>query len=178
MDRWHTAMEYVADTKQAIDWVQNTNIKRIGVPVELQDGLPYRELLSFCENKWVDDGAMGQGITLHQREQDGVGIVNPFIASDRAAVNVGNPFQKGHHLILVPLHLEDHWCGSVIALRSDNRGITIFDPLQATKDKYYAACKTTLKDLYGELYEILHVKLETKCRQPDASSCGVAVLIF
>ncbi|KAK1931761.1 hypothetical protein P3T76_012693 [Phytophthora citrophthora] len=25
MDRWHTAMEYVADTKQAIDWVQNTD---------------------------------------------------------------------------------------------------------------------------------------------------------
>ncbi|POM61347.1 Cysteine protease family C48 [Phytophthora palmivora] len=198
--------------KQAIDWVQNTNIKRIGIPMELQDGvsdipadreamikriplrrsrstpfggLPYRELLSFCENKWVNDGAMSHGITLLQREHDGVGIVNPLFhrLSDRAArvtaVSVGNPFQEGHHLILVPLHLEDsHWCGAVIDLRSDSRGITIFDPLQAKKDKYYAACKTTLKDLYGELYEILHVKLETKCRQPDASSCGVAVLMF
>ncbi|OWZ07890.1 hypothetical protein PHMEG_00019651 [Phytophthora megakarya] len=76
--RRHTAMKYVADTKQAIDWVQNLNIKRIEVPVELQvgvsdipvdrdamikriplrrsrsspfGGLPYRELLSFCETK-------------------------------------------------------------------------------------------------------------------------------
>ncbi|OWZ07889.1 Cysteine protease [Phytophthora megakarya] len=98
---------------------------------------------------------MGHGITLLQRDHHGAGIVNPLFhrLSDRAArvtaVNVNNP-----------------------------RGITILVPLQTKKDKYYATCKTTLKDLYGELYEIQHVKLKTKRRQPDASSCGVAVLMF
>ncbi|OWZ20241.1 LOW QUALITY PROTEIN: Cysteine protease [Phytophthora megakarya] len=53
---------------------------------------------------------MGHGITLLQRDHDGVGIVNSLFhrLSDRVArvtVSVGNPFQEGHHLNLVPLHL-------------------------------------------------------------------------
>ncbi|OWY93105.1 Cysteine protease [Phytophthora megakarya] len=165
MDKWHTAMEYVADTTQTINWVQNTNIKRIGVPLELQHGvsdvladpkamfketplhrsrstpfggLPYRALLSFCENKWVNDGAMGHRITLLS------GSMTALVFDRAARVtadSVGNPFQEGYRLIL------------------------------------YATCKTTLKDLHGELYEILHVKLETTCRYPDALSCDVAVIM-
>ncbi|ETI31577.1 hypothetical protein F443_21488 [Phytophthora nicotianae P1569] len=112
MDRWHTAISYVTETTNAINWALHTNIKRVGVPPELEDGvseipedreaafkrfplrgerstalgsLPYRALLSFCENKWVDDAAMCHGLILLQSENAGVGVVAQFSAATRRA---------------------------------------------------------------------------------------------
>ncbi|ETP29553.1 hypothetical protein F442_21324 [Phytophthora nicotianae P10297] len=90
-----------------------------------------------------------------------------------------NPFQEGNDVILIPMHVDgNHWCGIVIDFRAESRGITIFDPSQEKTGKYYDVCKAKLMEQYGELYHLLHVKKETKSRQPDMASCGVAVLMF
>jgi hypothetical protein len=36
---WHTCMEYLAETGDAINWANNTSVKRIGIPDELSDGV-------------------------------------------------------------------------------------------------------------------------------------------
>jgi len=62
--------------------------------------------------------------------------------------------------------------------RRESRSITIFDPLQALKSKYYNMCDELLRDLFGEMCNLMTIKKETKPRQPDVASCGVMVLMF
>ncbi|KAG2987178.1 hypothetical protein JG687_00016546 [Phytophthora cactorum] len=75
MNRWHTRMEYLSQTENAINWAVNTSIKRITIPDQLSNGVssnpkerenaiknlslrggrmtpfgsvPYSSLLTFC----------------------------------------------------------------------------------------------------------------------------------
>ncbi|ETM99556.1 hypothetical protein PPTG_18826 [Phytophthora nicotianae INRA-310] len=161
MNRWHTAMSYVTETTNAIKWALHTSIKRVEVPPELEDGvsevpenreaafkriplrgerstslgsLLYRALRSFCENNWMDDAAMCHGLVLLQRENAGVGVVDPiFQQLPDEQVKVApqaNPFQEGNDVILIPMHVDgNHWCGIVIDFRAESREITICVPL-------------------------------------------------
>ncbi|KAG6948848.1 hypothetical protein JG688_00014912 [Phytophthora aleatoria] len=82
-------------------------------------------------------------------------------------------------MFLFPLHVRNnHWCGAVIDYRRESRGILLFDPLQVAKSKYYAKCETQLRNLLGEICELMQIKRITNSRQPDVSSCGTAVLVF
>ncbi|KAG6952599.1 hypothetical protein JG688_00013205, partial [Phytophthora aleatoria] len=65
-----------------------------------------------------------------------------------------------------------------VGFRAENRGITVFDPLQHQNSKNYGMCDTLLKDLFGEMCDLMRIKKETKARQPDVASCGVMVLTF
>lgn len=105
MDRWHASMQYLSATEDAITWAVNTSVKRLSLPVKIDDGVssdptereviirrillkggretsfgsvPYNGLLTLRENMWMDDSCMGHGIALLQREHPDVGIVNPI----------------------------------------------------------------------------------------------------
>jgi hypothetical protein len=212
MNRWHTCMGYLAETEDAISWANNTSIKRVGIPDELSDGvssepserenaikqlllrggrstpfgeIPYRSLLTFRENVWMDDNAMCHGLALLEREHSNIGVINPIFMRFKEhevklrAATVGNPFRNTSDMVLLPLHIDDnHWFGVVFDFRRDSRGITILDPLQAPKSKYYDACETQLKAVFGEMCQLLTIKRETHLRQPDMASCGATVLMF
>ncbi|KAG6950453.1 hypothetical protein JG688_00014148, partial [Phytophthora aleatoria] len=84
-----------------------------------------------------------------------------------------------NELVLLALHVDNnHWCGIVFDIRPESRSITLFDPLQARKSKYYEMCDKTLCDLFGEIYATMEIKKETRSRLPDVASCGVMVLMF
>ncbi|KAF1794898.1 hypothetical protein GQ600_14691 [Phytophthora cactorum] len=165
MARWHTGMEYLSDTEVAINWAVNTSAKRISIPQGLEDGIssdpteresaikrmllkggrktpfgsvPYRALLMFREDKWLDDSCMGHGIALLQREHINVGSINPLISrlanpdDQRRTTNAGNPFQETNKIFLLPLYVDNsHWCGAVIDYRRESRGILLFDPCKS-----------------------------------------------
>ncbi|KAG6949742.1 hypothetical protein JG688_00014500 [Phytophthora aleatoria] len=39
MNRWHTCMEYLSQTENAINWAVNASIKRITIPDQLSNGV-------------------------------------------------------------------------------------------------------------------------------------------
>ncbi|KAG3078838.1 hypothetical protein PI125_g20870 [Phytophthora idaei] len=80
---------------------------------------------------------------------------------------------------VMALHVaNNHWYGIVFDFRAGSRGITVFDPLQHQNSKYYGMCDTLLKNLFGEMCDLMRIKKESKTRQPDVASCGVMVLTF
>ncbi|KAG1709717.1 hypothetical protein DVH05_020371 [Phytophthora capsici] len=147
--------------------------------------VPYCSLLSFRGTNWMDDSCMGHGIALLQREHHNVGIVNPIFTrfelreEQLKAIKAGNPFLQTNKIVLIPLHVANsHCCGAIFDFRNESRGITVFDPLQDRKSKYYDECEETIKTLFKDLCTILPIKREKRSKQPDMSSCGVAVLMF
>eukprot|EP00644_Phytophthora_capsici_P011064 jgi/Phyca11/110110/e_gw1.18.545.1 len=147
--------------------------------------LPYLSLFTMCGNRWADDACIGHGLALLQRENQHIGIVDPIFhrfkdKKDKLRQTVsGNPFDTSNELILLALHVDDnHWCGIVFDIRRETKSITVFDPLQAAKSKYYAMCETVLQDVFGELCRVLSIKRYTASRQSDVASCGVMVLTF
>ncbi|OWZ23104.1 Cysteine protease [Phytophthora megakarya] len=187
------AMDFLTKMSNTINWLLNTSTKRIGVPPDLEGGIsdapiegeamitrillhqarrtpfgsvPYHELLWFCEDKRLIDGAMGHGIALLQRVHDGVGVVSPISHGFRERNDQITAIGKGNNVIQLPLNVDgNHWCGVVVDLRPKRWEIL-------------RRVQVLLNDFYKELYQLLHVKLETKSRQPDTSSCGVTVLMF
>ncbi|KAI9983810.1 hypothetical protein PInf_007885 [Phytophthora infestans] len=39
MDRWHASMQYLSATEDAITWAVNTSVKRLSLPVKIDDGV-------------------------------------------------------------------------------------------------------------------------------------------
>ncbi|KAE9068564.1 hypothetical protein PF007_g27641 [Phytophthora fragariae] len=139
MNRWHTCMGYLAETEVAINWASNTSIKRIGIPDELSDGVnevgerenairqlllrggrstpfgevPYRSLLTFREDVWMDDNTMCHGLALLQRENSNVGVINPICMRFKEqdvklkVATAGNPFRETNDMVLLPLHIDE-----------------------------------------------------------------------
>jgi hypothetical protein len=147
--------------------------------------LPYASLFSLCGNRWVDDACMGHGMALLQRDFRQIGIIDPIFHRFKARedklrhATSGDPFNAANSFVLMALHVDNnHWCGIVFDFRRESRSITIFDPLQALKSKYYNMCDELLRDLFGEMCNLMTIKKETKPRQPDVASCGVMVLMF
>ncbi|KAE9095801.1 hypothetical protein PF006_g23925 [Phytophthora fragariae] len=128
---------------------------------------------------------MGHGLTLLQREHRQIGIIAPIFHRFQARedklrhVSTGDPFNTANSFVLLALHVDNsHWCGVVFDFRQQSRSITVFDPLQAPKSKYYSMCDVLLRDLFGGVCKLMTIKKETKSRQPDVASCGVMVLMF
>ncbi|KAL4103130.1 hypothetical protein PRIC1_006865 [Phytophthora ramorum] len=147
--------------------------------------LPYVSLLSLCGSRWADDVCMGHGQALLQREHKQIGIIDPIFHRFRTRedklrhVSTGDLFNTANSFVLLALHVDNnHWCGVVFDFRRQSKSITVFDPLQAPKSKYYNMCGVLLQDLFGEMCKLMIIKKETKLRQPDVASCGVMVLMF
>ncbi|KAG3235214.1 hypothetical protein PI124_g19746 [Phytophthora idaei] len=94
-------------------------------------------------------------------------------------ISGGGSFNAANELVVMALHVaNNHWYGIVFDFRAGSRGITVFDPLQHQNSKYYGMCDTLLKNLFGEMCDLMRIKKESKTRQPDVASCGVMVLTF
>ncbi|EEY62342.1 cysteine protease family C48, putative [Phytophthora infestans T30-4] len=193
VDRWHTVKritipDELSDAVATEPKERENAIKQLmlrGGRVTSFGSVPYRALLTFCGSSWLDDNCMGHGIALLHCEHPDVGVVNPLFLrfqlreQQLTTVKAGNPFAKTNKIVLIPLHIDNnHWCGAVIDFRRETRIITLFDPLQASKSKYCDICEAQLKSIFGEICTLLTIKRETRSRQPDGSSCGVAVLMF
>ncbi|OWZ02514.1 Cysteine protease [Phytophthora megakarya] len=124
---------------------------------------------------------------LLRRENTNVGVVDPVMCHlhDRESklhhISQGGAFNfrvtplhnASNDIVVLAMHVDgNHWCGIVFDFRVDFKSITIFDPLQAGKSKFYDMCENMLQDLFEEKYDTMQLKKETKYRQPDVANCG------
>ncbi|KAF1786627.1 Ulp1 protease family, C-terminal catalytic domain [Phytophthora cactorum] len=147
MNRWHTCMEYLSQTEDAINWAVKPSIKHIPIPDQLSDGV--RGLTTIV---W------GTGLR-YCNVNTKAGVVNPLFMrfehreQQLTAIKAGNPFVETNNIVLIPLHVDNnHWCGAVLDFRKESRGITVFDPLQASKSKYYDVCEAPLKFVWRNVH--------------------------
>ncbi|RLN32096.1 hypothetical protein BBJ28_00016960 [Nothophytophthora sp. Chile5] len=145
--------------------------------------IAYESLLYFRENEWLDDECFTLVLAQLQIEVVNTGIINPILHRMKEredkymAIAKAKPFQAANRFILLPIHLENsHWCGAVFSFDSEDKSITVYDPLQSSKN--YKACEYVLKDFFGEMHSAMKVKRGPSSRQPDLASCGVLVLTF
>ncbi|OWZ05482.1 Cysteine protease [Phytophthora megakarya] len=137
-------------------------------------GLPYFALLTLRGNLWMDDTPMGHGLGLLAREHPDVGIINPNFS------NMHSREDGFKRIKLCCLHSMSMEVTGVLVFDfgSRTRGITVFDPLQASNSKYYDKCEDKINEYFAEFRTTMTLKRETSSRQPDTASCGPAVLAF
>ncbi|RLN06604.1 hypothetical protein BBJ28_00002807 [Nothophytophthora sp. Chile5] len=206
MKKWHAAKERLTAIEDTLVWAAGTSVKRISEPAladgvardqeaalksmslsgavsTVFGDIAYESLLYFRENEWLDDGCFTLALAQLQKEVVNTGIINPIFhrMKDRedkyVVIAKAKPFQAANRFILLPIHLENsHWCGAVFSFDSEGKSITVYDPLQCSKN--YKACEDVIKDLFGEMHSTMKVRRGPSSRQPDLASCGVLVLTF
>ncbi|OWZ13808.1 Cysteine protease [Phytophthora megakarya] len=180
MDRWHRAMASILVVEDRVTWAVNTSVNIITMPTGFLDGLPnpqcereqkmkgmllrgsrstvcgslpYQSLLTLRLNLWIDDACMGHGLSSTPYF---IGFQTGKVISKCGASNTAN------ELVLLALHVDNnHWCGVAFDFCSESKAITLFDPLQAGKSKYYQMCDDIRQDLFSGVCTTMEVKKKT-----------------